>query len=745
MPPRPAALLPQHASKTAATPARPESRAELLARFPEENPDPVLRVSAELRIVYANPAAAEVFRGLGVRAHGPAPAALADPARAALADGARRRVELACGEAVFEVSVVPVGREVNLYAHDVTARKRAEDALRASEAALDAFFACSPGILNLLDEELRYVKTDATTPTYFGLARETLAGRSARELVPEFLERFGPMIARVLETGEPTRNVEVHGPVRTRPGEIAYWRASYFPVPLPGGRRGLGVMGVEITDLRKADQALRESAERFETLADNIAQLAWMADEQGSVFWYNRRWFEYTGTTLQEMQGWGWRGVHHPDHVGRVVAEFDRCVRTGEAWEDTFPLRGRDGAYRWFLSRALPIRDPSGRVVRWFGTNTDVTVQREAEQALRDADQRKNDFLAVLSHELRGPIAPIRNGIYLLDKLPADSVQAARARQVIARQTEHLARLVDDLLDATRISRGKVQLQREVVDLRDLVRRACDDHRSGFEQARIELSLHFPAAPVRADVDPTRIAQVVGNLLGNALKFTPAGGAVTVRLRAVNGRAELRVHDTGVGIDRDQLGRMFEPFAQEERNLARSRGGLGLGLALSRGLAQLHGGTITARSDGPGKGAEFVMSLSLAVGTPEAASTGWTADARARRRVLLVDDNADAARMLADVLELLGHEVSVAADGTTGIALARELRPDVVICDLGLPDVDGYEVARTLRSDEALRSTRLIALSGYGQPEDKQRAREAGFEAHLTRPAPLDALAAALR
>ncbi|MGE5414578.1 MAG: PAS domain S-box protein, partial [Syntrophomonadaceae bacterium] len=330
-----------------------------------------------------------------------------------------------------------------------------------------------------------------------------------------------------------------------------------------------------------------------------------------------------------------------------------------------------------------------------------------ANERLIEADRHKTEFLGVLSHELRNPLAPIRNSIFLLEQLPAESVQAARARQVIRRQTEHLARLVDDLLDVTRISRGKIQLQREVVDLRNVVRRTCEDHRAIFEESAIELNLDFPVAPVWADVDPTRIAQVVGNLLANSGKFTPSRGAVTVRVRGGDGHAVICVRDTGIGMDPAQIARMFEPFAQEDRTLARTRGGLGLGLALSKGLIELHGGTIAARSAGPGEGSEFTIMLPLAAAADD--PTIPAADAHragARRRVLIIEDNTDAARTLADVLEIVGHEVIIARDGTSGIALAHELKPDVVICDLGLPDVDGYEVARTLRQDESLRATR---------------------------------------
>ncbi len=364
-----------------------------------------------------------------------------------------------------------------------------------------------------------------------------------------------------------------------------------------------------------------------------------------------------------------------------------------------------------------------------------------ANERLVEADRNKTEFLGVLSHELRNPLAPIRNSIFLLEKLAPDSVQAARARQVIGRQAEHLTRLVDDLLDVTRISRGKIPLRREVVDLRDVVRRTCEDHRALFQQAEIEIHLDLPVAPVWADVDPTRIAQVVGNLLGNAIKFTPAQGSVAVVLRARGGTARLCVRDTGAGVDPMHMARMFEPFAQEDRTLARTRGGLGLGLALSKGLIDLHGGTITARSDGPGRGSEFEIALPLANRASDAKDAPESLRRGARRRVLIIEDNPDVGRSLADVLSTIGHDVTVARDGSAGVSLAREMKPDVVICDVGLPDMNGYEVARALRQDEALRATRLIALSGYAQPEDRERARAAGFDVHLPKPAPIDELA----
>jgi PAS domain S-box-containing protein len=370
----------------------------------------------------------------------------------------------------------------------------------------------------------------------------------------------------------------------------------------------------------------------------------------------------------------------------------------------------------------------------------DMSERKRAEEALREADRRKDEFLAILSHELRNPLAPIRNSVYLLTRAEPASPQATRARQVIDRQTQHLTRLVDDLLDVTRISRNKIELQPVRLDLREIVRKTADDVRSMFEQSGVELRVEHSAGPLWVNADPTRMAQVVGNLLHNAMKFTPRGGKVVVAAGTAEGNAEVVVRDTGIGIAAADLRQVFEPFAQADRTLARSQGGLGLGLALVRGLVEQHGGEVRARSEGPGRGSEFRVSLPLAASDAEAPVRDEQGAAPRRWRILIIEDNADAAQSLAEVLQLRGHEVRVARDGRSGIEAAAELAPDVVLCDIGLPDVDGYAVARALRANPALQRTRLVAVSGYAQPEDQERARQAGFEAHLPKPPRLDKL-----
>jgi PAS domain S-box-containing protein len=400
---------------------------------------------------------------------------------------------------------------------------------------------------------------------------------------------------------------------------------------------------------------------------------------------------------------------------------------------------------RWFEVSSYPVqRGGLGVYLR------DITDEKRALEILTEADHRKDEFLAMLSHELRNPLAPIRNSLFILERAAPGGEQALRARAIIGRQIDHMTRLVEDVLDVTRIARGKIRLQRERIELSELVRRTVEDHRPLLTSFGVALSLDAGDRALWVDADGTRLVQVVGNLLQNAIKFAGRGGRVRVEVTPDDpaGQVIIRVSDTGVGISPELLPRLFQPFMQAPTTLDRSRGGLGLGLSLVKGLVELHGGHVGARSDGPGLGAEFTVRLPLV--TP-AAQPGAPAPPASRappgpprRRVLVIEDNLDAAESLREVLELDAHEVAVAHDGPEGVAMARELRPEIILCDIGLPGLDGYAVARALRSDVALRGTLLVALSGYAQPEDRQRSQEAGFDHHLAKPPDLDELAALL-
>ena len=621
---------------------------------------------------------------------------------------------------------------------DVTERNRAEEALRRSEERARAVSKNMRDHLVVLEAiraaagevvDWRYVDANDAALELLDTTRDRLIGATLREVLGHRGAARHEQLVRVLATGE---RVRYESEFRDRALLVTLFRVDANTV---------GSAAFDITDLRRGELALRASEARYRMLFDSIDEgfciIEVVFDERGKPIDYrfvevNRAFEKQTG--LVDAAGKLMRQLA-PQHEEHWFQIYGRVAVTGE------PIRFENRAEalgRTFDVYAFRVGKPESRRVAILFN--DISDRKRAEAALREADQRKSEFLGVLSHELRNPLAPIRNSIVLLDRAPAGSAQARRAREIIHRQTEHLTRLVDDLLDVTRISRDKIELQRTRLEVRDVVRKTCDDNHALLEQSGIEMHLDLPLSPVWIDGDATRISQVLGNLLHNAAKFTPAGGRVVVSVASRDGWVEIRVTDSGGGIDPDELERMFEPFAQGEQDLARTAGGLGLGLALVKGLVELHGGTVRAHSEGRGRGCEFLVSLPAAAGgqgvrSPQRVTAGTT-----KRQVLVIEDNLDSGQSLADVLELGGHRAQVARDGRTGIEMARRLKPDVVLCDIGLPDMSGYDVARALRADDALRSTRLIALTGYAQPEDRRRALEAGFEAHMPKPVSLDEL-----
>jgi len=369
-----------------------------------------------------------------------------------------------------------------------------------------------------------------------------------------------------------------------------------------------------------------------------------------------------------------------------------------------------------------------------------ILLALEDVTELRDAEQRKDEFIAVLSHELRNPLAPLRNSLYVLARATPGEEQARRAQSVIDRQLSHLTRLVDDLLDVTRIKRGKIQLHRTRVDLGELARRTVEDQRLSFEASGLRLEGSLQPGPFWIHGDPDRLTQVLANVLNNAEKFTPRGGTVTLRLAREGGWVKLSVRDSGVGISPEVLEHMFEPFAQAPQSIERARGGLGLGLAMVKGLVELHGGTVVIASGGQGRGTEVTLSLPLLPDAAEAAPRDRAPPPTRARRVLIIEDNKDAADSLSEALAFGGHEVEVAYDGPMGLERARDFRPEIALCDIGLPGMDGYAVARAFRSEDALRKVYLVALTGYAMPDDIERTRAAGFDRHVTKPPALEQL-----
>jgi PAS domain S-box-containing protein len=634
---------------------------------------------------------------------------------------------------------------------DVTERKRAEMSARKGEATLQAVLDALPVGVVIADPDGRLVRDNLANRELWGLPPGSPPGEQVADWVgywPDGGARIGPeawAMLRALREGEVVRD-ELVECERFGTGERRLFLNNAAPVRGADGETIAGVMvELDVTERLAAEQALRESEARFRTLADHISQLAWMAHPDGWIFWYNRRWYEYTGTSLEQVQGWGWRAVHHPDHVDRVVQGVQRAWDTGEPWEETFPIRGHDGEYRWFLSRALPIRDAGGEVVRWFGTNTDVTELRRAKEALEEADRRKDEFLAILAHELRNPLAPVRNAAHLLAGGDLPEPKRRQASQMIERQVVQMVQLVDDLLDVSRITRGRLQLRCEPLTLQEVVAAAVEGIRSAADRLQHELTVSLPPEPVGVYADPIRLGQVLTNLLDNACKYTPPGGHLRVSARPDGDHAAIEVTDDGVGLDPEQRERLFQMFTRIDAP-GRSQGGLGIGLALSRQLVELHGGTLHAESDGPGRGSTFVVRLPIALETTpvRAAPQPSIPALRGDRTLLVVDDNVESAVSLQLLLELEGFVVRLAHDGMQAVEAAEAHRPDTIVRDLGMPVMDGLEACRRIRRAPWGRSARIIALTGWGSEADRERTAAAGFDLHLVKPVEPDRLLQAI-
>jgi PAS domain S-box-containing protein len=579
----------------------------------------------------------------------------------------------------------------------------------------------------------------------------------SRELLgiaPEALERdSGVLWGRVPDEDRPALVAAVQAAYRAdaeldvefrirRPGGGLRWlQARSMPHSLPRVRERVwsGFL-MDVTERRRALEALDQERASFRSLIEHSLDLVFRFDTAGRVRYVNAA-LRASGLSPEQAVG---KTAEELGLVGATPAWGDALARAcaGEVAKCELTAVGAHGPRHF---EALLIPEPGdGGVASVLAVARDVTDRVQAEEAVREADRRKSEFLAMLSHELRNPLAPIRNALFILGRAAPGGEQAGRALAVIDRQIGQLAHLVDDLLDLTRIERNRMLLQRQRLELNELVRRTAEDHRSTFDTAGVELAIRTGPEALFVEGDPARLAQVVANLLHNAAKFTPRGGSATVEVARADGqRARIRVSDTGMGMTPETLARVFQPFAQEDSGLARAKGGLGLGLALVKGLVDSHGGEVAAASEGPGRGATLEVLLPLGEQTAVAAA-GRGEGPRRRRRILIVEDNVDAATTLREVLELEGHAVSVAHGGHEGVARVREERPEIVLCDIGLPGMDGYEVARRIRSDPALRDVHLVAVSGYALPEDVQRATSAGFELHLSKPPSLDRLEQAI-
>jgi PAS domain S-box-containing protein len=487
----------------------------------------------------------------------------------------------------------------------------------------------------------------------------------------------------------------------------------------------------------------RQHEERFRRAVEAAPAAMLMVDERGTIVLVNALTEQLLGYARDELVGQPverlvperFRGRHAEHRTGFLAESRQRPMGAGR---DLY-VRRKDGSEAPVVIGLSPLDTADGRFV--LAAVTDITDRKEAERTLREADRRKDEFLAMLAHELRNPLGAISNAAQLLKQLGPPEGNQRWARDVIDRQTTHLARMVDDLLNVSRISRGQIVLCREPIPLAAAVALALETATPLFEARRQRFTSTIPPDPVWVDGDATRLAQVIGNLLGNASKYTRQGGAVWLTVRCEADQAVIRVRDTGIGIEPEMLPRVFDMFVQGEPSPDRGYGGLGLGLTLARSLTEMHGGKIEAFSAGLGQGSEFVVRLPILVGEPpvKAKPRPVTVHEAIRRRILVVDDNADSAEALALALEVIGHETRLASDGPAALQVAAEFRPEVAILDIGLPGMDGYEVARRLRTLSESPIV-IVALTGYGQDQDRKRGQEAGFDHYLVKPASPEAV-----
>jgi PAS domain S-box-containing protein len=497
------------------------------------------------------------------------------------------------------------------------------------------------------------------------------------------------------------------------------------------------------TERHRTTEALQKSEQQLRAIIDHWPSVIFVKDPQGRYLLANRACEEYAGEPPERVVGKTDHDYFRPEVAERFRADDLHVLQTGTVlrYEEAVPVHGET---RTSLTVKFPLCDGAGKPYAVCGIATDITDLKRAEQSLREADRLKDEFLAMLAHELRNPLAPIRNAVEVMRMLGPADPNHQRARDLIERQVHQMARLVDDLLDVSRITAGKITFHKEPVELAIVVARAVETSRPLIESRSHDLTVALPPDPVLVEGDPARLAQVTANLLNNAAKYTEKGGHIWLTVEHALEQAVLRVRDNGVGIPAEFLPKVFDLFTQGDRSLDRSEGGLGIGLTLVKSLVERHRGTVEVHSEGPGKGSEFVVRLPILERRRERRQGNRQTDAARRgfiaRRILVVDDNADVADSLALFLRVEGHQVHVANDGPGALDAAATFRPEVVLLDIGLPGMDGYEVARRLRQQASGNELLMVAVTGYGQEEDRHRADEAGFDAHLVKPADLNAL-----
>ena len=632
-----------------------------------------------------------------------------------------------------------------------------------TDAEYRALWATSTDAIVILDRESNVRYANPAVTNIFGYSPDEMVGQNVTMIQPERLrEGHRRGMGRYLASGEKTLNwraveaIGLHRNGHEFPIEIAFTHLS------PGSGNDLFAAFIRDTSERKQiEHALRRSEEDLRALADSIPQLAWMAQPDGHIFWYNRGWYEYTGTTLEEMKGWGWQTVHDPAVLPLVVERWTASINSRQPFEMEFPLRSAAGDFQWFLTRVNPVFDEHGAVVRWFGTNTNVdrvkraeadrerllTSEKEARERAERETRMKDEFLATVSHELRTPLNAVLGWATILRDSP-NPEEVAEGLGVIERNARAQAEIIEDLLDMNRIMSGKVRLDVQRVGLVPIIEAAIESVKPAAAAREIRLTSVLDPHVGQVSADPGRLQQVLWNLLTNAVKFTPKGGRVHVALGRVNSHLEISVSDTGEGITAEFLPHVFDRFRQADATLTRRHRGLGLGLAIVKNLVELHGGHVNVESAGLNQGSTFYVCLPAAAAMlPPDPERSHPRRALPRElpgdhpdltglEILAVDDEPDARELIHRILSRCGATVETASSGADALRSITKKKPHVLIMDIGMPEEDGFSVIQRLRqlTPEHGGDVPAIALTAFARLEDRRRAILSGFQMHMSKP-----------
>ena len=632
---------------------------------------------------------------------------------------------------------------------DITERKQIEDKLRRSEEQLRRILDSLYSFVGVLTPDGVLIEANHTVLKAADLEPKDVLGKPFAQA---YWWSYDPKIQAQLNAAvQRAANGEiVRYDVKIRLSESNFILIDFSIVPLFNANGQLEYLipsGIDITDREASKQALQQSEDQLRLITEVIPQQVWTALPNGEIDYINQRWQEYTGVPLEAMQGLGWSTIVHPDDLERVSQNWTQAIETGQKYNIEARLRRSDGNYHWFLGRARPLKNPQGEIIKWYGTNTDITRIKELEEKLRQrteelvkANQLKDEFLAIVSHELRTPLNPILGWSQLLAAGRLSTEKTALGIEIIERNAKLQAQIINDLLDVSRILRGKLNFQLTALNLEFVIRAALDTVKLAAEAKSITIKTVFEPNVGQVLGDEGRLQQIAWNLLSNAIKFTPEGGEVVVTLKRIGTQVQIQVQDTGQGIKPEFLPYVFDRFRQAESATTRKFGGLGLGLAIVRHLAELHGGTVAVTSPGVGQGATFRVKFPLVDSAKTKQVTNLPIEESVKPncfnglQVLIVDDEIDSRDILTFVLEQEGAAVTAVASAQEALAALDKFTPNLIISDIGMPEADGYTLMTQIRQLSQGENLPAIALTAYAGEVDRQRALNAGFQQHLTKP-----------